>query len=102
MGGRTSEGAEWRLRLANGHLDTALALWHGGPMAARVRQANALVAALTQSLSFDGPTMLAGDFNTLFGDGEPAIRVLRAAFLDAPPARGGATWSGALVLRARL
>jgi len=102
VGGRTSEGADWRLRLANVHLDTALAPWHGGPMAARERQANALVTALTQSLSFDGPTILAGDFNTLFGDGEPAIRVLRAAFPDAPPARGGATWSGALLLRARL
>jgi endonuclease/exonuclease/phosphatase family metal-dependent hydrolase len=102
VGGRTSEGADWRLRLADVHLDTALAPWHGGPMAARARQAKALVAALTRSLSFDGPTILAGDFNTVFGDCEPAIPVLRAAFPDAPPARGGATWSGALVLRARL
>jgi len=102
VGGRTSEGTDWRLRLANVHLDTALALWHGGPIGARERQANALVAALTRSLSFDGPTILAGDFNTLFGDCEAAVRVLRAAFPDAPPARGGATWRGALVLRARL
>jgi len=102
VGGHSSAGTTWRLRVANVHLDTALSPLHGGPLAARRRQADALVAALTQSLSFEGPTVLAGDFNTWLGDREPAIRALRAAFPDAPALNGGSTWSGAVGLRARL
>src|SRR5262245_24616426 len=67
VNGDTSTARAWQLRVANVHLDTALALTDGGPFAARQRQTEALVAALTQSLSFDGPTVLAGDFNTLPG-----------------------------------
>ncbi len=100
--GRTSDGTTWRLRVANVHLDTALSLLHGGPVEARSRQANALVTALTQSLTFEGTTVVGGDFNTWFGDREPAIRTLRAAFPDASAGHAGATWSGALGLRARL
>jgi endonuclease/exonuclease/phosphatase family metal-dependent hydrolase len=102
VGGETSAGRNWQLRVANVHLDTARSLLHGGPLAARRRQADALIAALTQSLSFDGPTVLAGDFNTFLGDREPAIGALRTAFPDAPAVESGATWSGALGLRARL
>ena len=91
VSGRTTAGVEWRLRLVNVHLDTALALLHGGPLTARRRQADALAAAL-----------VAGDFNTWLGDREPAIRALRAAFPDAPAPRYGATWRGPLGLRATL
>ena len=101
VSGRTSTGAEWRLRLANVHLDTALALLHGGPLTARRRQVDALVASLTRS-TFAGPTMVAGDFNTWLGEREPAIRALRAAFPDAPAPRYGPTWLGPLGLRATL
>jgi len=99
--GHTSAGAAWRLRVANVHLDTALALLHGGPLTARRRQADALLVALTESLPFAGPTVLAGDFNAWLGEREPAIRALRAAFPDAPPL-SGSTWAGPLGLRATL
>lgn len=75
--GRTAAGSPWRLRLVNVHLDTALALTHGGPFAARRRQAEALVAALADDAE---PTVVAGDFNTWRGSAEPALAVLRAAF----------------------
>jgi endonuclease/exonuclease/phosphatase family metal-dependent hydrolase len=102
VSGRTTAGVAWRLRLVNVHLDTALALLHGGPLTARRRQADALAAALTGSSAFDGPTIVAGDFNTWLGDREPAIRALRAAFPDAPAPRYGATWRGPFGLRATL
>jgi endonuclease/exonuclease/phosphatase family metal-dependent hydrolase len=101
VGGQTTTGAAWRVRLANVHLDTALALFHGGPLTARKRQVDALVAALTESLPFPGPTVLAGDFNAWLGEREPAIRALRGAFPDAP-ALAGSTWAGPLGLRATL
>jgi len=100
--GRTSAGEAWRLRVANVHLDTALSLLGGGPTAARRRQATALVSALTESMPFDGPTVLAGDFNTVLGRGEPAIEDVRAVFQDAPPVGDGATWTGPLGLHAHL
>lgn len=101
VGGRTATNGSWRLRLANVHLDTALAPLHGGPLAARRRQADALAVALTRALRFEGPTVLAGDFNTWLGEREPAIRQLRGAFPDAPRIRG-ATWAGPLGIHATL
>jgi endonuclease/exonuclease/phosphatase family metal-dependent hydrolase len=77
VSGRTSAGASWSLRLVDVHLDTAVALWHGGPFAARRRQAAALVQALEGR---DTPTLVAGDFNTWGGSHESALDVLRAAF----------------------
>ena len=102
VGGQTTAGMPWRLRVANVHLDTALALLHGGPLAARRRQADALIAALTRDASFAGPTVLAGDFNAWLGEREPAVRQLRAAFPDAPPGGRGATWIGPLGIHATL
>jgi endonuclease/exonuclease/phosphatase family metal-dependent hydrolase len=98
--GHMRNGAPWRLRLANVHLDTALALSHGGPFAARRRQAEALVDALTGSSEV--PTLLAGDFNTWRGDGEPALALLRRAFPETPRMPDGPTWIGPLGIRARL
>jgi endonuclease/exonuclease/phosphatase family metal-dependent hydrolase len=98
--GRTAHQERWRLRLANVHLDTALAFGHGGPFAARRRQAQTLVDALSESP--DVPTVLAGDFNTWRGDGEPALALLRRAFPQTPPLGGGPTWVGPLGLHARL
>src|SRR5262245_5783911 len=102
IGGRTARGAAWRLSIADVDLDTALALTRGGPLSARRRQADALVAALTKGLSIDGPTIVAGDFNTWLGDREPAIHALRAAFPDAAAPRSGPTWKGPLGVRATL
>ena len=98
--GHTRSGAPWRLRVANVHLDTALALGHGGPFAARRRQAEVLVDALTGYPAI--PTVLAGDFNTWRGDGEPALAVLRRAFPDTPQMSKGPTWVGPLGIHARL
>ena len=98
--GHTRSGAPWRLRVANVHLDTALALGHGGPFAARRRQAEVLVDALTGYPAI--PTVLAGDFNTWRGDGEPALAVLRRAFPETPQMSNGPTWVGPLGIHARL
>jgi endonuclease/exonuclease/phosphatase family metal-dependent hydrolase len=98
--GHMQSGAQWRLRLANVHLDTALALGHGGPFAARRRQAEALVDALAGSSSV--PTVLAGDFNTWRGGGEPALALLRRAFPETPQMPDGPTWVGPLGIHARL
>ena len=89
--GRTSSGAEWSLTLADAHLDTAFALARGGPIAARRRQADALIQAL--DLAGGSSTVVAGDFNTWLGDGEAAIRHLRRAFPDARQSRHQPTWS---------
>jgi endonuclease/exonuclease/phosphatase family metal-dependent hydrolase len=98
--GRTRAGVAWRLRLANVHLDTALALRHGGPFAARRRQTEALVDALGSDATI--PTVLGGDFNTWRGPSEPALAVLRRAFPRTPAAPNLPTWSGLLGIRAQL
>jgi endonuclease/exonuclease/phosphatase family metal-dependent hydrolase len=103
--GRTRAGAPWRLDLVSVHLDTALALLHGGPFAARRRQASALLDALRSS---GNPPMgehamvLAGDFNTWMGAREPAIKMLAEVFPDTPDADRAPTWQGPLGLHAAL
>jgi endonuclease/exonuclease/phosphatase family metal-dependent hydrolase len=94
--GVTSTGIAWRLQLVNAHLDTSLALTRGGPANARRRQAAALVEAIGPP---DGPTILAGDFNSWMGVREPAVRDLRRAFEQTPPASRAATWYGPLGFR---
>lgn len=71
-----SAGGPWTLRLVDVHLDTALALLHGGPFGVRRRQAEALVSAVAG----DAPALVAGDFNTWGGSGEPALTVFERAF----------------------
>lgn len=103
--GRTTSGVPWRLDLVNVHLDTALALLHGGPFAARRRQAAALIDALRlpeRETNGGGPTVLAGDLNTWRGDGEAAVRLLARAFPDTPAAARVSTWRGPLGVHAAL
>ena len=103
--GRTSRGAPWRLDLVNVHLDTALALLHGGPFAARRRQATALLSALGVSraqVDSERAMVLAGDFNTWRGEGEAAIRFLTDAFPATPSADQVPTWRGPLGTHATL
>jgi endonuclease/exonuclease/phosphatase family metal-dependent hydrolase len=98
--GRTGAGTPWRLRLADVHLDTALALTRHGPFAARRRQAVALADALG---SADGtPTIVGGDFNTWWGSTEPALTFLRQAFPQTPAMPVLPTWSGPLGTHAQL
>jgi endonuclease/exonuclease/phosphatase family metal-dependent hydrolase len=99
IGGRTTAGAAWAIRVADVHLDTSLALTRGGPFAARRRQAIALIAALGRSPE---PTIAGGDFNTWLGGHEPAVGVLRRAFPDTPETEMAATWHGPLGMRAVL
>jgi endonuclease/exonuclease/phosphatase family metal-dependent hydrolase len=94
------DGSLWVLRVANVHLDTALAITRGGPFAARRRQAHALIEALRSPE--DLPTVLAGDFNTWWGASEPALNILRSAFPQTPRTANLQTWRGPLGLRAQL
>jgi endonuclease/exonuclease/phosphatase family metal-dependent hydrolase len=102
--GRTTHGEPWTVRLADVHLDTALALMRGGPSAARRRQAEALVTALAATAPGTPhlTTIVAGDFNTIFGSREPAIAYLRRAFPDGPPPVDVTTFSGPLGVHATL
>jgi endonuclease/exonuclease/phosphatase family metal-dependent hydrolase len=96
--GRTPTGSGWRLGVVNTHFDTALALTRGGPLAARRRQAAALVEALA---AVPDDTVLGGDFNTWLGSREPALKILRRAFPEGDD-RATTTWKGPLGLHASL
>ena len=96
--GRTRAGSAWRLGVVAVHFDTALALTRGGPMAARGRQAAALVEALAAA---PDDTVLGGDFNTWLGSREPALKVVRRAFPEGGD-RATTTWKGPLGLHASL
>jgi len=96
--GRMRSGTAWRLRVADAHFDTALALTRGGPLAARRRQAAVLVDALAASPE---DTVVGGDFNTWLGSREPALKTLHLAFPDAPVVTD-ATWKGPFGLHASL
>jgi endonuclease/exonuclease/phosphatase family metal-dependent hydrolase len=89
----------WRLRIAGIHFDTSLALAHGGPFAARRREAEAVISALADSAT---ATLAGGDFNTWFGDREPAVSSLRRAFPDTPRRDAAPTWRGPLGVHASL
>jgi endonuclease/exonuclease/phosphatase family metal-dependent hydrolase len=96
--GRTRAGSGWRLGLVDVHFDTALALTRGGPLAARRRQAAALVEALAAA---PDDTVLGGDFNTWLGSREPALKVLRRAFPEGDD-RATTTWKGPLGMHGSL
>jgi endonuclease/exonuclease/phosphatase family metal-dependent hydrolase len=110
VSGTASSGAGWTLRLVDVQEDTALALTRGGPLAARRRQAEALLEAIDGPVPPGRPApdrggasmILGGDFNTWLGSREPAIRFLRRAFPGTPREAAGATWHGALGARAAL
>ena len=81
------------IQLVNVHLDTSVGLLRGGPGAARRRQARALSEAIAR---LPVPLIVAGDFNTWWGDDEPAIKELRQAFPDAGRVEKRETWRGPL------
>jgi endonuclease/exonuclease/phosphatase family metal-dependent hydrolase len=104
--GRSSAGMVWRLRVANVQIDTSLALTRGGPIAARKRQAEALVEALDAPGPAKGelapPMILGGDFNTWLGAKEPTVDLLLRAFPNTPRMEDRMTWRGPLGAHARL
>jgi endonuclease/exonuclease/phosphatase family metal-dependent hydrolase len=89
-------GASWSdarpLVAVTAHFDTGLALTRGGPMAARRRQADALVNALALVPAPD--VIIGGDFNSWLGDAEPAVQHLSRVFPERAE-HEPATWRGA-------
>ena len=81
------------IHFVNVHLDTSVGLLRGGPGAARRRQARAVIEAIAR---VPAPVLVAGDFNTWWGDDEPAIKEMRQAFPDALPLATRETWRGPL------
>lgn len=103
--GQSRSGRRWHLGLVDVHLDTALALFRGGPFDARRRQAAALVDDLRSIAELnmaDGAAVVAGDFNAWKGSGEPAVKLLREAFNDPIEPADPPTWTGPLGLHASL
>jgi endonuclease/exonuclease/phosphatase family metal-dependent hydrolase len=103
--GQSPSGRRWHLGLVDVHLDTALALFHGGPFDARRRQAAVLVDAV-RSLSdlngTDSAAIVAGDFNAWKGSDEPAVKLLRGEFSDPIESPDAPTWTGPFGLHASL
>jgi endonuclease/exonuclease/phosphatase family metal-dependent hydrolase len=105
VAGQSDHGSRWELEIVDVHLDTSLALFHGGPFAARRRQASALLDALR---AFNRPphatriTVAGGDFNTWNGRHESAARLLADALPDASMTENAPTWRGPFGLRATL
>jgi endonuclease/exonuclease/phosphatase family metal-dependent hydrolase len=85
--------------LVNVHLDTSVGILRGGPGAVRRRQARALMDAVA---GVPPPLLIAGDFNTWWGDDEPAVKELRRSFPDAQPVKSRETWRGPLRVGNRL
>jgi endonuclease/exonuclease/phosphatase family metal-dependent hydrolase len=105
VAGTTSAGTPWRLDLIDVHLDTTWALWHGGPSAARRRQAVALIdalRALPRAAAEKSVTVVAGDLNSWLGPRDGAVRVLREAFPGTVEVDRQPTWVGPLGLHATL
>ncbi len=102
--GRNGSGTPWRVELIDVHLDTTLALWHGGPEKARRRQAAALVEALRALPVSPEPsaTVLAGDLNSWLGANDGAVRALHDTFDGAVVPDRRPTWIGPLGLHAVL
>ena len=97
--------SRWQLEIVDVHLDTSLALLHGGPFAARRRQASALldaVRAFGRPSNENRTTVVGGDFNTWNGRHESAVRLLTDAFPDTPFTDHAPTWRGPLGLHATL
>ena len=96
VAGHTSDGAPWRVRIANAHLDNTfnpLRLWLAAEYG-RTRQARGLLAAVD-----DGqPLILGGDFNTWSGFLDQAYLTLARRFPATRVVDRRATFRGLLRL----
>ena len=96
--GRTHSGNEWTLTLASVHLENR---GPGGPrdwVHGRAQQARALAASLPDSLLL----AVGGDFNSLRGPNEPAVRIVGARFANSPPHQPEHTFASYAIMRSHL
>ena len=97
IGGSTSAGTPWHLRLVSAHLDNmvgARRLWIAGGEFGRTRQARGLVAALESERSL----VLGADLNSWFGFRDGAYRTAARAFPQTQVTDRRATFHGLLRL----
>lgn len=98
--GSTAAAEAPPLRVVNVHLDTAIALTRGGPARWRQRQSRVLLDTIREP---SVPTVIGGDFNTWWGNDEPAVKMMRTAFPDAVDRESSAsTWHGPFGAEGRL
>jgi endonuclease/exonuclease/phosphatase family metal-dependent hydrolase len=105
VAGHNARGSAWQLEIVDVHFDTSMALFHGGPFAARRRQARALidaVQAFNYSFHPSRATVVGGDLNTWSRRDESTMRLLTDAFPDTETTENAPTWSGPLGFHARL
>ena len=96
--GHTSTGENWTLSLASTHFENR---GPGRPrdwIHGRARQAEALVKALPESKL----AVVGGDFNTLTGTDEPAVRIVGARFKNSPKHQKNITYVSYAVVRSHL
>jgi endonuclease/exonuclease/phosphatase family metal-dependent hydrolase len=97
VGGSTSSGSPWRLRVVSAHLDNmvgARRLWIAGGEFGRTRQARGLVSALAGEKAL----VVGGDLNTWFGFRDSAYRTAARAFPQTQVTDRRATFHGVLRL----
>jgi endonuclease/exonuclease/phosphatase family metal-dependent hydrolase len=96
--GRTSAGDDWTLTLASVHFENR------GPgvprdwVHGRAKQASAVV----KNLPDNGLLVVGGDFNTLNGASEPAVRIVGAKFKNTPPHQRSMTFVSYAIMRSHL
>ena len=96
--GKSSDGKDWTLSLASVHFENRAS---GAPRSwiqGRAKQARALVAALPNTSLI----ALGGDFNTLTGADEPAVRIVGGHFKHSPEHQRSATFVSYAVMRSHL
>jgi endonuclease/exonuclease/phosphatase family metal-dependent hydrolase len=96
--GQTRDGKDWTLSVASVHFENRGPGVPGSWVHGRAKQARALVAALPNtSLAAVG-----GDFNTLNGAQEPAVRIVGGHFRNSPEHQRNVTFVSYAVMRSHL
>ncbi len=98
VSGHSSDGKAWTLSLASVHLENRGPGFPGAWVHGRARQARALVAALPNT----SLAALGGDFNTLSGVQEPAVRIVGGHFRNSPEHQRSVTFVSYAVIRSQL